>query len=122
MQIIAEALRLPSGNAELLSVQHTPPGKLPVYVHNDFARHELLAPPGLRLWNVLLLLSSVQGGETRFPFLKLKVKLRRGSALVWPNTFVRTIFPDLRTMHYGGSVASGIVHILNVFMRSNDPS
>jgi len=54
--------------------------------HHDFIYEQSQMPQGPRQFTFFLYLNTVEeGGETYFPRLKLKVKPKKGRAILWPN-------------------------------------
>jgi len=86
-------------------------------VHHDGSNDNHM-PAGPRVFTFFLYLSDVEeGGETHFPKLNIKVKPRKGSALLWPSVLDRDPRAvDPRTSHAALPVIRGTKYAANVWM------
>lgn len=62
-----------------------------------------------------------EGGETSFPRLGIKVKPKRGSAILWPNTLSDDVLKqDPRTHHEAVPVLRGTKYAANSWIHAYD--
>lgn len=104
-------------------------------VHNDFIPSQRTAPGGHRLYTAYVYLNGngvnnatladlpcqgecVEGGETEFTDLGLKVKPKRGRLIVWPNVEYGTASENKRTNHAALPVLSGVKYGANKWVHS----
>lgn len=85
-------------------------------------RRQVLLSCGPRILTFFLYLSDVEeGGETHFPRLGLKVKPRRGSAVLWPSTYSDALeTQDPRTIHEALPVIKGVKLAANSWIHLYD--
>ena len=85
-------------------------------------RRQKLLSCGPRILTFFLYLSDVEeGGETVFPTLDIKVKPKRGRALIWPS--VKSDSPeeqDPRTVHAAAAVLKGKKYAANAWIHLYD--
>jgi len=73
---------------------------------------------GQRVFSVIICLKEAQkGGETEFPKLKLKIKLKPREALIFDNLRAEDKVPDLDTTHAGRPVTIGEKVIVAFWIR-----
>lgn len=119
---VSSLVRLPPENSE--------PCKLLRYqddqkfeVHSDgfdqtAGGRQFLADGGQRLFTTLCYLNDVEdGGETEFPYLKIKVKPKLGRVLVFGNTRLGTSTPHPHSHHAGRPVANGQKFAMSIWWR-----
>jgi prolyl 4-hydroxylase len=77
---------------------------------------------GPRILTFFLYLSDVEeGGETHFPRLGIKVKPRKGSAILWPSVYDHDYLQqDPRTHHEALPVIKGIKYAANSWIHSHN--
>ncbi len=77
---------------------------------------------GSRILTFFLYLSDVEEcGETNFPALKLAVKPKKGSAVLWPSTTNDDIMKqDPRTVHEAKAVIKGVKYGANAWIHSHN--
>jgi prolyl 4-hydroxylase len=119
---ISAIVRLPPENTEpctLLRYQ----GDQKFDVHSDAfdqtpGGRQFIAQGGQRLFTTICYLNNVkEGGETEFPFLKIKVKPKRGRVLIFGNTRLGTIESHPHSEHAGRSVKGGEKYVLSMWWR-----
>ena len=73
---------------------------------------------GQRTWTTMVYLNDVmEGGETYFKHLKLRVKPKQGTLLAWNNLYKNGI-PNLKTMHEACPPISGNKYVITKWWRS----
>lgn len=73
---------------------------------------------GQRTWTILCYLNDVEeGGETYFPHLKLKIKPKAGSLVIWNNLY-KNGFTNYKTKHEALPPVSGYKYVLTKWFRS----
>jgi prolyl 4-hydroxylase len=74
---------------------------------------------GPRILTFYLYLSDVEeGGETAFPSLGIKVKPKKGKAVLWPSTLNDNLEEmDRRTMHEAMPVIKGVKYGANAWIH-----
>jgi prolyl 4-hydroxylase len=73
---------------------------------------------GQRTWTTMLYLNDVtEGGETYFKHLKLKVRPKQGTLILWNNLYKNGI-PNLKTMHEALPPLSGDKYVITKWWRS----
>jgi len=78
---------------------------------------EFLKMGGQRLASVLCFLNDVpKGGETSFPEVQLKVKPKKGDAILWYNTFPNGTL-DKKALHGGEPVIEGVKYVAVQWLR-----
>lgn len=116
-----EIVSIPINNFENIQVLKYEPGQLYVR-HHDMDYKQVDAPCGPRILTFFLYLSDVEdGGETSFSLLDIKVKPKKGMALIWPNTL--SDIPtrrDVRTFHEALPVLEGTKLAANAWIRLHD--
>lgn len=87
--------------------------------HHDFGADDVKLACGPRILTLFLYLSDVEeGGETAFPSLGIKVKPKRGKALLWPSTLDSNLeVQDPRTMHEAKPVVQGLKYAANSWIH-----
>lgn len=106
----------PSENAEKLQVVRYKPGGF-YNVHQDSSCFVDETSENERLYTVLVCLNDgFEGGETEFPEIGEKFKLKKGDALFF-NTLNSARRCDKRADHAGKPVTSGEKWIANVWVR-----
>lgn len=75
---------------------------------------------GQRTWTAMIFLNPVaEGGETEFPHIKIGVRPRTGTMLIWNN-----MKPDgtlnYKTLHTGTPVKKGSKYIITKWYRQNE--
>jgi prolyl 4-hydroxylase len=106
----------PSENAEKLQVVRYKPGGF-YNVHQDSSCFVDETSENERLYTVLVCLNDgFEGGETEFPGIGEKFKLKKGDALFF-NTLNSARRCDKRADHAGKPVTSGEKWIANVWVR-----
>lgn len=120
---IADLVRLPPENSEPCQLLRYR-GDQKFDPHADaFARNagglEALARGGQRLFTTLCYLNDVEeGGETEFPYLKLKVKPKVGRVLIFGNTRLGTADGHPHANHAGRTVeGGGEKYVLSIWWR-----
>lgn len=85
-------------------------------------REQLLLPSGPRILTFFIYLSDVEeGGETAFPRIGIKVKPKRGSAVLWPSTYSYNLSEkDPRTHHEALPVIKGMKYAANSWIHPYD--
>lgn len=85
-------------------------------------RRQSLLSCGPRILTFFLYLSDVEeGGETHFPMLNLKVKPRKGTAVLWPSTTNENPEKqDPRTIHEAMAVIKGVKFAANSWIHLYD--
>eukprot|EP01114_Cavostelium_apophysatum_P004299 TRINITY_DN1449_c0_g1_i1.p1 TRINITY_DN1449_c0_g1~~TRINITY_DN1449_c0_g1_i1.p1 ORF type:complete len:139 (+),score=30.59 TRINITY_DN1449_c0_g1_i1:286-702(+) len=72
---------------------------------------------GQRVASVLCFLNDVEeGGETLFPAVNLAVKPKKGSAILWYNTYLNGTL-DRNALHGGNPVIKGIKYVAVQWLR-----
>lgn len=73
---------------------------------------------GQRTWTFMIYLNDVEeGGETYFKHLKLKIKPKQGTAVLWNNLY-RNGFPNPKTLHEALPPVSGKKYVITKWFRS----
>ena len=73
---------------------------------------------GQRTWTFMCYLNDVEeGGETSFKQLKLKIKPKRGTAVIWNNLY-RNGTPNYKTVHEALPPVSGDKYVITKWFRS----
>jgi len=88
-------------------------------VHHDSSDDEAYDASGPRILTFFIYLSDVEeGGETQFDKLNIKVKPKRGSAILWPSTLNDSPWlVDKRTTHAALPVKKGIKLATNLWIH-----
>jgi prolyl 4-hydroxylase len=92
--------------------------------HIDFIPADQLRNQGVRALTFFIYLSDGEpksGGETYFQYMDLKVRPKKGKALLFPNVLPED--PDVedkRTMHSAFGVKSCVKHAANVWIHQRD--
>lgn len=91
-------------------------------VHHDSNQADRDLPSGPRILTFFMYFSDVEeGGETNFPKLNVKVKPKKGAALLWPS--VHSEDPsrvDQRTLHAALPVVKGDKYAANTWIHLRD--
>mmetsp|Transcript_1878 Transcript_1878/g.2491 ORF Transcript_1878/g.2491 Transcript_1878/m.2491 type:complete len:129 (-) Transcript_1878:1634-2020(-) len=90
-------------------------------VHHDMSPERGVKEGGHRILTIFLYLSDVEGGETEFPELGLKVTPKAGRAVMWPSvTNEDPSSQDLRTVHSSLAVLKGVKYGANIWVHSHN--
>jgi len=109
---------IPSENYESFQILRYEEGQY-YRVHHDMGSRQVLLPCGPRILTFFLYLSDVEeGGETHFPQLGLKVKPKKGSAVLWPSVLNHDVErQDYRTVHEAMPVIKGVKFAANSWIH-----
>lgn len=120
-QRISDMTMVPKVNFESMQILRYTKGQ-EYKTHHDMALKDLEMLSGPRILTFFLYLSDVEeGGETFFPQLDLKVKPKRGSAVLWPSVMLNNTHErDDRTMHAALPVQKGIKYGSNIWIHSKN--
>lgn len=92
--------------------------------HYDYIPTFLKRQCAVRIMTVFLYLNNLEedaGGETDFPNLGIRVRPKRGRALVWPHVLDENPDErDSRTIHRAMVVKRGVKYGANAFIHSRD--
>merc|ERR1712228_870204 len=90
--------------------------------HHDFIDLQYDMPCGPRLLTLFVYLNDVEeGGETEFPRLGIKVKPKKGKAILWPNVLSNDPFKKLEsTNHAALDVIKGRKYAINAWIHLFD--
>lgn len=119
---IAAATGIPEENYESFQLLKYAPGTY-YMPHDDFVEGHAEKSHGTRLLTFLMYFNSVEmGGDTRFPRLNdLRVRPRRGRALVWPSVLDEDLYEkDARTEHEAMPVIRGEKYAANAWIHTRD--
>jgi len=119
---IAHVVSRPRRNMEHFQLLHYEVGQ-EYQVHHDFIYDQSqLKPQGARQFTFFLYLNDVlEGGETHFPKLDLKVKPQKGAALLWPNVqYSRNDRSNDLTQHAALPVLEGHKFAANKWVHEGD--
>jgi len=127
MKRIQNVTGVPIDNYESFQVLRYMPGQQ-YRPHHDMSRSDNMLASGPRIYTFFLYLSDVEeGGETEFPLIKrpsgatVKVKPRRGSALLWPSVMNdNPTMQDPRTRHAALPVEKGVKFACNAWIHLFD--
>lgn len=88
------------------------------YIETDQGYWQVEGPRGgQRTWTAMVCLHQpLEGGETDFPDLGLRVRLPAGALLVW-NNMTPEGHPNPRTRHAGLPVRRGVKHVITKWFR-----
>jgi len=106
---IEDVTGAPYDNSENFQVLQYEPGQY-YRVHHDFGASQINLACGPRVLTFFLYLSDVEeGGETAFPRINLKVKPKKGRAILWPSvTNDDVLKQDSKTFHEALPVVKGL--------------
>jgi prolyl 4-hydroxylase len=118
---IEEVTGVPYRNYESFQVLNYDVGQF-YRTHHDYGKDDVKLACGPRILTFFLYLSDVEeGGETAFPTLGLKVKPKKGRALLWPSTLDHDPeAQDVRTMHEALPVIKGKKYAANSWIHLYD--
>jgi len=121
MNKIAEVTRVPIGNYESFQILRYEEGQY-YRSHHDYGAQQKLLASGPRILTFFLYLSDVEeGGETSFTNLGMKVKPKRGRALLWPSTLdSNPEEQEPRTHHAAERVVKGLKYAANAWIHLYD--
>ena len=87
--------------------------------HHDFIEAQWDMPCGPRILTFFIYLNNVRkGGETAFPDIGVKVKPRKGAAVMWPNVPTNNLFSRLDATHHAAlPVIKGVKHGVNAWIH-----
>jgi len=100
-------------------------------VHHDMSEEDNKLICGPRILTFFIYLSDVEeGGETEFPSLNIKIKPKKGKALLWPSVLDNELLvtndgilhyqQDGRTIHAARPVIKGVKYAANAWIHSHD--
>jgi len=117
---IAAVTRVPVVNGEFMQIVRYGEGQF--YREHHDQNSASWSPQGVRVFTFFMYLNNVpEGGETAFRQLGLKVKPRKGSAILWPS--VRDSALDQTehgTYHEAMPVIEGVKYGANVWLHMHD--
>jgi prolyl 4-hydroxylase len=115
---IGEVTRVPRENYESFQVLRYEIGQA-YNPHHDASASQVQLACGPRILTFFLYLSDVEeGGETGFPQFGIKVRPRKGSALLWPSTLNdNPEHIDGRTLHQAHPVVRGTKFAANTWIH-----
>lgn len=118
---IEEVTRVPSVNFESFQVLRYENGQK-YNTHHDMSERQNSLASGPRILTFFLYLSDVEeGGETDFPRIKIRVKPKRGKAVLWPSTYDHEpTKQDARTHHQALPVIKGTKFAANSWIHSHN--
>lgn len=118
MRKIEEVTRVPRENFESFQILRYELGQA-YNPHHDASVSQTRLACGPRILTFFLYLSDVdEGGETGFPTLNIKVKPKKGSALLWPSTTNDNPEKiDGRTLHQAHPVVKGRKFAANTWIH-----
>ncbi|MEW9799582.1 prolyl hydroxylase family protein [Alteromonas sp. CYL-A6] len=124
-QKIVDTLGLGVGENEVIQAQHYAPGQF-YKAHYDFF------PPGTdqfkadcirrgqRTWTCMIYLNdNFADGHTTFTRMKLSVKPKQGTALIW-NNLLATGEPNLNSIHFAEPVSDGSKMVVTKWFRDKN--
>jgi len=118
MKKIEEVTRVPSDNYESFQILRYEKGQ-EYRAHHDYGYQQKFLACGPRILTFFLYLSDVEeGGETAFTNLNIKVKPKRGRALLWPSTLDSD--PEAQepgTHHAALPVIKGVKYAANAWIH-----
>ncbi len=116
---VAEVVGLPLALAEAMQVIRYLPGQ-EYKAHYDAYKQgsQYMEKRGQRLVTALCYLSNViDGGETEFPKLNIKIRAKQGSLLIFNNTYPNTNDVHVNSLHAGCPVIFGEKWAFNLWFR-----
>jgi prolyl 4-hydroxylase len=115
---IGEVTRVPRENYESFQVLRYEIGQA-YNPHHDASASQVQLACGPRILTFFLYLSDVEeGGETGFPQFGIKIKPKKGSALLWPSTLNHNPeHIDGRTLHQAHPVVRGTKFAANTWIH-----
>jgi prolyl 4-hydroxylase len=115
---IGEVTRVPRENYESFQVLRYEIGQA-YNPHHDASASQVQLACGPRILTFFLYLSDVEeGGETGFPQFGIKIKPKKGSALLWPSTLNdNPEHIDGRTLHQAHPVVRGTKFAANTWIH-----
>jgi len=118
---IEEVTGVPYRNYESFQVLNYEVGQF-YRTHHDYGKEDVHLACGPRILTFFLYLSDVEeGGETAFPTLGIRVKPKKGRALLWPSTLNSDPeAQDVRTMHEALPVIRGKKYAANSWIHLYD--
>ena len=92
------------------------------HYHHDFIESQADGIAGGRILTFFVYLNNVNiGGETKFPQLKLKVKPKKGAAILWPNVMNNDMkIKNDKTHHTALPVIDGVKYGVNAWIHLHD--
>lgn len=120
---IARVTQIPRDNFEHLQILRYYKGEFYLSHHDYLPMPQPIADAaGMRIVTFFLYLSDVEmGGETAFTHLNLRVKPKRGRAVMWPNTLSdEPESMDTRTEHSAEPVQAGVKYAANSWLHSKN--
>lgn len=114
---ISNVTGVPSAHFESFQVLQYKAGQFYNTHHDDAGGEETIAGP--RILTFFLYLSDVdEGGETEFPRLGIKIKPKKGSAILWPSqTDADPTQADDRMYHAALPVKKGVKYAANAWIH-----
>jgi prolyl 4-hydroxylase len=117
---IEEITGIPQQNYESLQLLKYTRGQ-EYRLHHDIESDDVYSTAGARILTFFIYLNDVEGGETYFPTLDLKVKPKKGSAILWPHVLNDNVMKrDDRTYHAALPVVKGTKFAANAWVHSHD--
>lgn len=115
---ISEVVNVPVDNFETLQILKYEKNQF-YEQHNDMSDSDNLGPSGPRIYTFFLYLSDVQeGGETGFPFAGVKVRPKKGSAVLWPSVLSdNPTQQEARAGHQAHQVIDGVKFAANAWVH-----
>eukprot|EP01084_Bolivina_argentea_P062850 114884_1 len=92
-------------------------------MHHDYIDIQYDMPCGPRIITFFIYLNDddLEGGETAFPNIDIKVKPKAGKAIIWPNVYSNDVFKrDDLTEHAAMDVVAGTKYAMNVWIHLFD--
>jgi prolyl 4-hydroxylase len=118
---IGEIVGIPQGNFESFQVLKYTEGQF-YRSHHDYGHNQRTLACGPRVLTFFMYLSDVEeGGETHFNNLKLKVKPKKGRAVLWPSVMDGDLLKqESRTHHEALPVIKGLKIAANSWIHLYD--
>jgi 2OG-Fe(II) oxygenase superfamily len=87
--------------------------------HHDYIPTQRRSHEGPRILTLLMYLSNVEdGGSTKFPFVNVTVRPKRGRLLLWPNVLhTQPNMLDIRMFHQALPALRGTKYVANLWIH-----
>ena len=118
---IAKVLAIPSDNTENLQIMRYQESQF-ARTHHDFHAHQVDRQCGPRILTFHIFLSDADaGGGVEFPYFNIKIRPKKGAAILWPNVLNSSpMTQDGRLIHQVLEVESGVVYSLDAYTHLFD--